>query len=87
MPTTLPLSIGDHCADVGIGRGQADALARKFQRAVQVLFVSGVSRHSGRIYHDATTADPYDRLSHPRRSLGRTFSLTLHRRKVRARAT
>ena len=44
-------SVGNHRADVGIGRGQPDALAREFQRTVKKLFVDGVSGHAGRIYH------------------------------------
>ena len=38
----VALSIGDHCADAGIGRRQADALARQFECVVKELFVGEV---------------------------------------------
>jgi hypothetical protein len=49
--------VRDHCADVGIGGGEAYTLPRQIQRAMKELLVGGVNRHSGRIYHDATAAD------------------------------
>ena len=37
--------VHNHCADVGIGRGQSQALARQLERASQKLIVSGVVGH------------------------------------------
>ena len=40
-----PLRIDDDRADVGIGRGESDTLARKSERAAQELLVNGVVGH------------------------------------------
>ena len=44
----VALSISDDRADVRIGRGQSQTLAREFQRAVKKRFVGEVRRHPGR---------------------------------------
>src|SRR5579885_1512319 len=44
----VAVRIRDDCADVGTRRGQTYSLASQFQRAVNMLFVSGVRGHSGK---------------------------------------
>src|SRR5580692_2939347 len=42
----ITVRVGDDRADVRIGRGQTDSLARQFEGAVEKLLVGGVSGHA-----------------------------------------